>query len=117
MKSYIQTNVENLDKVQKYLDEHHVPYVRNDSKYDKDHSYRDRHQIQVFSDADQKYLIWDVICHPGSYGWERGELEVMGVIVPNRENCDLDCDDHVKGYLSADDVISMCNAYYGFESL
>ena len=56
-------------------------------------SYLTRHQIIVPS---KEKHDWDVICHPGSYGYEEGLLEIMGSITRN---------DEVEGYLTAEDVI------------
>lgn len=41
---------------------------------------------------------WDAICHDGSYGHERGLIEVMGL---------PQCADDVIGYLTADEVLKM----------
>lgn len=50
--------------------------------------------------------VLDAVCHAESYGGKRGLLEVMGVIVDGkRDNGD------VKGWLTADDVIQMVEAY------
>ena len=53
----------------------------------------ERHQIVVsFPDGTR---LWDAICHPGSYGYEDGLLEVMGDPVTN---------DYVEGWLTADEI-------------
>ena len=54
----------------------------------------DRHQICV---PNQQYILWDVICHEGSYGYRDGLLEAYGDIV--------EVDDTVEGYLTAQDII------------
>ena len=41
---------------------------------------------------------WDAICHSGSYGHEKGLIEVMGL---------PQCQDDVIGYLTAEDVLKM----------
>lgn len=41
---------------------------------------------------------WDAICHNGSYGHERGLIEVMGL---------PQCGDDVIGYLTAAEVLAM----------
>ena len=41
---------------------------------------------------------WDAICHNGSYGHERGLIEVMGL---------PQCDNDVIGYLTAAEVLAM----------
>lgn len=45
---------------------------------------------------------WDAICHSGSYGHERGLLEIMGIIV--RED-----DDEVEGWLTAEEILQRLN--------
>ena len=41
---------------------------------------------------------WDAICHSGSYGHEKGLIEVMGL---------PQCEDDVIGYLTAEEVLKM----------
>lgn len=41
---------------------------------------------------------WDAICHNGSYGHEKGLIEVMGL---------PQCDGDVVGYLTAEEVLAM----------
>ena len=45
---------------------------------------------------------WDAICHSGSYGHEKGLLEIMGTIVR------VD-DDEVEGYLTAKEILQRLN--------
>ena len=40
---------------------------------------------------------WDAVCSTGSYGSQRGLLEVMGSIATGN--------DHVEGYLTADEIL------------
>ena len=42
---------------------------------------------------------WDAVCHGGSYGHTEGKLEIMGDIVDNS------VDDNVEGYLTADEIL------------
>lgn len=72
-----------MDKLAKGLDEKNIPYVRR-ACFDGE---------QIVCDS------WDAICHRGSYGHEKGLLEIMGSIVRNEE-------DSVEGYLSAEDILS-----------
>lgn len=44
---------------------------------------------------------WDAICHDGSYGHEKGLLEVMGL---------PQCDGDVIGYLTAEEVLEMVDS-------
>jgi hypothetical protein len=88
-----------LDKLQEYLDEHHILYERIDRPglpaLPGMEAIGGRHQINVL-DKD-KNVIWDAICHYGSYGYEEGLLEVMGEKLIGH--------DDVEGYLTAEDVI------------
>lgn len=45
---------------------------------------------------------WDAICHSGSYGHERGLLEIMRTIVK------VD-DDEVEGWLTAEEILQRLN--------
>lgn len=85
-----------LDKLEKYLKEHGYEYKRYDTK--RTSQTLARHQVVVF---DHGEMLWDAICHPGSYGYKEGLLEIMGDIVWY----DID-GDSVRGWLTADDVIA-----------
>lgn len=85
-----------LDKLEKYLKEHGYSYEREDRNDTM--STRNWHQVIVY-DGDER--LWDAVCHYGSYGYEDGLLEIYGSIVWE----DID-DDSVRGWLTADDVIS-----------
>lgn len=45
---------------------------------------------------------WDIICYSGSYGHERGLLELMGTIAR------ID-DDDAEGWLTADEILQRLN--------
>ena len=89
-----------LDILTQYLKDHNIPFERYDcSKEDFEADgeytfYMDRHQICV---PNQRYILWDVICQEGSYGYRDGLLEAYGDIV--------EVDDVVEGYLTAQDII------------
>lgn len=96
-----------LNKVEKYLKAKNIPYEREDKEdklvsIERDgihyvvYEQMEFHQICVPS---RERRDWDVICHRGSYGAERGLLEIMGTIV-------RPCGDSVEGWLTADDVIA-----------
>ena len=64
-------------------------------------------QVIVYKqDAEQvrKNVLWDAICDLGSYGYEQGLLEIMGVIVDEKK-----VKDRVEGYLTADEVMQRYN--------
>lgn len=49
--------------------------------------------------------VCDAICHRGSYGYEDGLLEIMGLV-------DEEAGDEVEGYLTADDVFRRIVDHY-----
>ncbi len=77
-----------LDKLEKYLKDHDIPYDRVD-RYNP----IDQHQIVSPNFVNCK---WSTICHKGSYGYEDGLLEIMGSISRKKD---------VEGWLTAEDVI------------
>ena len=92
-----------MDKLEQYLIQHRIEHNRYDSdgKWDAGHGLiieMDRHQICVPEEGDR--CKWDAICQHGSYGYEKGLLEIYGDLVDPKEDGDT-----VVGYLTADDVI------------
>lgn len=90
------TDLTQMDKLEIYLKEHHIPYDR----IDKLEMFEETPHGKYIKQCEQHQIIarhWDVICHRGSYGHEEGLLKAMGTIV--RTN------DSVEGWLTADDVI------------
>ena len=86
-----------LDKLEQYLKDNQILYVRMDHDAEEPF-FIDRHQIIVY---DRNYArLWDAVCQQGSYGYEKGLLEVMGSPVVRWNDGDDVC-----GYLTADDVI------------
>ena len=87
-----------LDKLELYLKEHGFNYERSDE--DAVNVFGgiwigEKHQIVVKDDKGE--YLWDAICHPGSYGFRQGLLEIMGRIVyPGND---------VEGYLTAQQII------------
>lgn len=94
-----------LDKLEKYLQDNDFEYERIDEESVKvkisDSFYwtGDRHQIVVPSLGDD--YKWDAVCHRGSYGADKGLLEVIGTIVPDGYY------DRVMGWMTADEVIEL----------
>ena len=103
-----------LDILTQYLKDHNIPFERYDcGKADiklTDGEYTlciDRHQICV---PNQRYILWDVICQEGSYGYRDGLLEAFGDIV--------EVDDVVEGYLTAQDIIERIEKHqYSMDSI
>lgn len=83
---------EELDKLALYLMKHGYKCRRHrpDS--------RDSRNYVIVYDADGRFL-WDAICQEGSYGFERGLLEVMGTIANKTV-------DDVEGYLTSEEIIN-----------
>ena len=67
-------------------------------KHTYDHDYMGGEQIVVTENG--KYR-WDAICTTGSYGWNKGLLEVIGKSLLGHGD--------VMGYRTADDVLKMLN--------
>lgn len=80
-----------MNKLASKLDEYKIPYYREyDTVLNHDHiCYPDHGENRVCS----------IIFGKGTYGYERGRLEIMGLLTPEEEEWD-----DVVGYLTADDV-------------
>lgn len=87
-----------LEKLKKYLEDHKIPHI---AKVEKHEGIVWRNQIIVLDDAGKQ--LWDVICQRGSFGFEKGLLEGMGV--PGGDE-GLD----VEGWLTADEIIKRLEA-------
>ena len=98
----MKVDLSELNKLEEYLQEHEIKY----SRFDQDEVLTEdgfidkmmRHQLVVLDKNGR--VLWDAICHKGSYGYEQGLLEVMGstVVLPSDG-------DSVAGFLTAQDVI------------
>ena len=97
-----------LDKLAKYLKDNHIPFERYDCDKqfdDDDFTIKlDRHQICVPKWGEN--CKWDAICQEGSYGYERGLLEIYGELVPDEE------EDSVIGFLTAEQVIERIKPWH-----
>ena len=82
-----------LDKLEQYLKDKGIRYERIDENTDT----WGRHQIVVYDSEGN--ILWDAVCHRGSYGFEEGLLEIYGKIVTAEDG------DSVVGWLTAEDVI------------
>ena len=102
------TDLTEMNKLEKYLREKHIPYERIDQEQILDQyglaRQLERHQICV-PDANYPWS-WDVICHWGTYGYEEGLLELGGDLVDYKKDGDT-----VVGWLTADDVIRRIESY------
>ena len=91
----MERNLKEFNKLEQYLISKNIPYKREDEEHDLGHFVFDRHQLIVKDENDK--ILWDAICHYGSYGCESGLLEIAGSIAPESD---------VIGWLTADDVIA-----------
>ena len=98
----MKVDLSELNKLEEYLQEHKIKY----SRFDQDEVLTEdgfidkmmRHQLVILDKNGR--VLWDAICHEGSYGYEQGLLEVMGstVVLPSDG-------DSVAWFLTAQDVI------------
>ena len=104
-----ETDLTELNKLEQLLREAGIPFQRTDSekipkeeveRLDYPH-YFDFHKITYPSETRP---LSDVICYYGSYGWEDGLLEQMGLLPP--------CVDSVQGHLTAEEVFSRWKEHY-----
>lgn len=86
-------NMKELDKLEAWLKQNGIKYERIDEE-----EWWGRHQICVPC-VDTEKREWDAICQHGSYGVEKGLLEIYGSIVRK------DAGDSVEGWLTAKEVI------------
>lgn len=88
-----------MDKLEKYLILNRYKYRRIEETNISEIMGMDigRKQIIVYKNGERS---WDAICHYGSYGYEKGLLEIMGSIVDEEKD-----GDSVVGWLTAQDVI------------
>lgn len=106
------TDLTELNTLERYLQEHDIPYRRIDDTGNYAFSFwtngwcYDRHQIMVYKDKNDLlsdsnvHWIWDAVCHYGSYGHETGLLEISGSLVDETKT-----GDSVEGYLFASEII------------
>lgn len=88
-----------FDKLVKMLDDAGIPYEREDS-------------VGFFTMDRVKYPSIDdcecsVIYGYGSYGYDDGTLEIMGLLTPEEEEYD-----QVVGYLTAEEVFERISKHY-----
>lgn len=88
-----------FDKLVAYLVANNIPH----KIYDNYNKYYFHHQIVAYDE--NKNILWDAICHPGSYGYEKGLLEIAGCLITE------DDEDSVCGWLTAEDVIKRIKDY------
>lgn len=118
-----------MKKLDKYLTEHNIEYsykrrwpetdmqqnimrvtATGTIYYTKKENAIDGGWQIVVNDDNGEYL-WDAICGYGSYGSDKGLIEIMGCIVPE------DVCDSVEGWLTADEVIDRIKKYYASNGL
>ncbi len=84
-------------KLKRMLEKAKIPFKYNDDFFNgyKKPSY----QIVIYDKRDNKTRLCDVIYHFGSYGYDKGLLEIMGGLTSEEKE-----EDSVLGYLTADEV-------------
>lgn len=91
--------MEELLKLETWLNENGYVFTRTDETNIAG-TEREAHQIIVYRMIyGTRLRIWDAIYSTGSYGYEKGLLEICGDIV------DPDVSDTVEGFLTANDII------------
>ena len=105
-----ETDLTELNKLEALLKESGIPYERKDEnvipreeviKCDYRHFF-DRHQIAY---PNFEHKVSDVVIFFGTYGYEDGFLEQMGLLPP-------DAGDSVQGYLTAETVFERWKAHW-----
>ena len=97
------TNTMQLDKLEAWLKDNGYEDSRRDENYQ--YGALDWHQIVVYEGKERKERLWDAVCHRGSYGYEKGLIEILGKI--SRTSAGYS----VEGWLTAEDVIERVKAY------
>ncbi len=80
-----------IDKLKKMLDDADIPYEYSHTILGHDHI--------CYPEGLISYRRCSVIFGSGTYGYEKGLLEIMGLLTPEEEEMDS-----VVGYLSAENV-------------
>ena len=99
------TDLTQLDKLEAYLKEHHIPYDR----IDKDEVFEETPYGKCIVECEQHQIIvphkgkerqWIAVCQHVSFGHENGLLEIRGSLVRCKYGAV-----HIQGWLTADNVI------------
>lgn len=87
-----------LEKLREMLDKAKIPYVNDSDTLTS---------IDRIKYPNKKNFVCSAICGPYTYGGEHGQIEIMGLLTPEEEECDS-----VAGYLTADDVFQRIKKDY-----
>ena len=90
-----------MTKLLMMLSESDIPF---EIKYWKDSKMFGKNVVQIFYPSIDN-RICDVICHKFSFGYDKGLLEIMGLV-------SKDCYDDVEGYLTAEEVFNRISNHY-----
>lgn len=108
----MEKNYDEFNKLCKMLDDAKIPYERDDD--DPNHDFYVRMRPDVLPMRRIKYYgknehacVCSIIYGYGSYGVEKGLLEISGLLTPEEEEFDS-----VMGYLTADDVFSRIKEHW-----
>ena len=95
----VKTDLTEMNKLEEMLQKEGIEYRRIDEPGEKvtEDSYTGEfHQIRV----DGSKYQWDVICYPGTYGFDKGKLEYQDNV-----------EDDVIGGLTAEDVMQLVQTF------
>lgn len=101
-----------FEKLVNMLNDAKIPYERNDDDPNNEYYMVTGHEpmkrIIYGSDlAPGNCCVCSVIYGWGSYGYDEGLIEIMGLLTPEEEECD-----DVRGYLTADDVFNRIKKHW-----
>lgn len=99
-------NLNELDKLEEYLEWHGYFYERQDRKATVWAPGFELHQIIVYNPLTLE-REWDAVCHRGSYGFTEGLLEIAGTIIQPEDG------DSVVGWQTAEDIIKRLESQAG----
>lgn len=102
--------MQEFDKLINMLDKSGIPYERDDDNF-----MMLAYGVPVGGIKRIKYpkkedFICSVVYGHGTYGFESGKLEMMGLLTPEEEACDS-----VLGYLTARDVFDRIRKHYKYK--
>lgn len=88
-----------IDKLKKMLDDANIPYKYSHTVLGHDHICYPEDNITLDASTSFGNRRCSVIFGSGTYGYEKGLLEIMGLLTPEEEEMDS-----VVGYLTAENV-------------
>lgn len=99
--------MQEFDKLIKMLDESGIPYERDDDNFMMLTFGTPVGGIKRIKYPKKEDFVCSVVFGNGTYGFESGKLEIMGLLTPEEEQYDS-----VIGYLTAKDVFDRISKHY-----